>query len=115
MAQHYKDRSTYLYTKCSTSRMHHRREMGPDQQQVIPRHSRRGPDHAIVITGAGWGSYNNLKHVPVYRDDNLIIPSISTTLHVHPPGASWTDPSMEPLAGVPFPYDAGPIPRAPRS
>ena len=28
-------------------------------------------------------------------------------------GASWTSPSMVPLAGVPFPYGAGPMPACP--
>jgi len=28
-------------------------------------------------------------------------------------GASWTSPSMAPLAGVPFPYGAGPMPACP--
>ena len=70
--------------------------------------------HTIVVTAANWGSYNNLANLPVYRDANLIY-----TFHFYDPfmfthqGASWTSPSMVPLAGVPFPYGAGPMPACP--
>ena len=53
--------------------------------------------------------------MPVYADDNLIY-----TFHFYDPflfthqGASWTDPSMVPLAGVPFPYDANCMPDCPQ-
>ena len=51
---------------------------------------------------------------PSTRDDNLIY-----SFHFYDPfmfthqGASWTDPSMVPLAGVPFPYGAGSDARVP--
>jgi endoglucanase len=70
--------------------------------------------HTIVVTPAGWGSYNNLANLPFYRDTNLIY-----TFHFYDPfmfthqGASWTNPSMVPLSGVPFPYGAGPMPACP--
>ncbi|MEN6575557.1 MAG: glycoside hydrolase family 5 protein [Phycisphaerales bacterium] len=115
MAEHYKDRSAYLYYEVlnephgiTDSRW------AQIQKEVIVAIRAVDPTHAIVITGAGWGSYNNLKYVPVYRYDNLIY-----TFHFYDPfmfthqGASWTDPSMEPLAGVPFPYGAGPMPACP--
>ncbi|MBI2430034.1 MAG: cellulase family glycosylhydrolase [Ignavibacteriales bacterium] len=62
--------------------------------------------HTIIVGPAGWNSYANLHAMPVYSDTNLIY-----TFHFYDPfifthqGASWSDPSMAPLAGVPFPYD----------
>ncbi len=52
--------------------------------------------------------------MPIYPDDNLIY-----TYHFYDPflfthqGASWTDPSMVPLAGVPFPFGAAAMPACP--
>lgn len=115
MAEHYQGRSTYLYYEV-LNEPHGIADArwGQIQQQVI--NAIRAVDrvHTIVVTGAGWGSYNNLKFLPVYRDNNLIY-----TFHFYDPfmfthqGASWTNPSMVPLAGVPFPYGAGPMPVCP--
>ncbi|OHB66439.1 MAG: hypothetical protein A2Y77_03815 [Planctomycetes bacterium RBG_13_62_9] len=115
IAAHYKDRSPYLYYEILNE------PHGIDdarwaqiQQEVIDAIRAVDKTHTIVVTGAGWGSYNNLKNLPVYTDDNLIY-----SFHFYDPfmfthqGASWTNPSMVPLAGVPFPYDAGPMPACP--
>ncbi len=70
--------------------------------------------HTIIVGPAGWNSYNNLKFMSTYPDNNLIY-----TFHFYDPflfthqGASWTDPSMVPLSGVPFPYDAARMPPCP--
>lgn len=70
--------------------------------------------HTIIVGPASWNSYNNLKNMPIYLDTNLVY-----TFHFYDPfifthqGASWTDPSMEPLANVPFPYDATRMPTFP--
>jgi endoglucanase len=115
MAEHYKDRSTYVhYEILNEPHGISDARWSQIQQQVI--HAIRAVDqtHTIVVTGAGWGSYNNLKSLPVYWDNNLIY-----SFHFYDPfmfthqGASWTNPSMVPLAGVPFPYDAGPMPACP--
>ena len=64
--------------------------------------------------GSGYNSYNELANLPLYSDNNLLY-----TFHFYDPfmfthqGASWTSPSMEPLSGVPFPYDAGRMPECP--
>jgi endoglucanase len=106
MAEHYRDRSTYLYYEV-LNEPHGIADAtwGQIQQDVIDAIRAVDPNHTIVVTGAGWGSYNNLKYLPVYADDNLIY-----SFHFYDPfmfthqGASWVTPSMEPLAGVPFPY-----------
>ena len=70
--------------------------------------------HTIIVGGAGWNGYANLAQIPIYPDDNLIY-----TFHFYDPfifthqGASWTDPSMVPLANVPFPYNPGTMPPVP--
>ncbi len=72
--------------------------------------------HTIIVGGAGWNSYNNLSAMPVYADTNLIY-----TYHFYDPflfthqGASWVDPSMVPLAGVPYPYHPDSMPGLPSS
>ncbi len=115
MAEHYKDRSTYLYYEVLNEP--HGIEDATwvkIQDKVVTAIREVDRTHTIVVTGAGWGSYNNLQHVPVRRDGNLIY-----SFHFYDPfmfthqGASWTDPSMEPLAGVPFPYGAAPMPVCP--
>jgi endoglucanase len=115
MAEHYKDRSAYLYYEV-LNEPHGIADArwGQIQQQVITAIRAVDGTHTIVVTGAGWGSYNNLKYLPFYRDENLIY-----SFHFYDPfmfthqGASWTNPSMAPLAGVPFPYGAGPMPACP--
>ena len=115
MAEHYKDRSKFLYYEV-LNEPHGITDArwGQIQQKVITAIRAVDETHSIVVSGAGWGSYNNLKSLPVYKDKNLIY-----SFHFYDPflfthqGASWTGPSMEPLAGVPFPYGAGPMPACP--
>jgi len=115
MAEHYNDRSACLYYEI-LNEPHGITDArwGQIQQQVINAIRAVDRTHTIVVTGAGWGSYNNLRFVPQYRDGNLIY-----SFHFYDPflfthqGASWTDPSMAALAGVPFPYAAGPMPACP--
>jgi len=115
MAEHLKDRSTYLYYEVlnephgiSDSKWNQ------IQKQVVEAIRTVDQKHTIIIGPAGWNSYNNLRYIPEYTDDNLIY-----TFHFYDPflfthqGASWTDPSMAPLAGVPFPYDAARMPECP--
>jgi endoglucanase len=115
MAEHYKDRSTYLcYEILNEPHGIADARWGQIQQEVIDAIRAVDPNHTIVVTGAGWGSYNNLKYLPVYTDPNLIY-----SFHFYDPflfthqGASWTDPSMVPLAGVPFPYNSRWMPPCP--
>ena len=87
---------------------------GQIQQDVIDAIRAVDPNRIIVVTGAEYGGCNNLKNLPFYQDDKLIY-----TFHFYDPfvfthqGTNWTNPSMVPLAGVPFPYGAGPVPECP--
>jgi endoglucanase len=115
MAQHYQNRSTHIYYEV-LNEPHGIADARWAQIQQTVINTIRAVDrvHTIVVTGAGWGSYNNLQFLPFYSDDNLIY-----TFHFYDPsmfthqGASWTNPSMVPLAGVPFPYGAGSMPACP--
>lgn len=115
MARHYKNHSNYLYYEILNE------PHGIDdakwneiQQLVIAAIRAYDSKHTIVVGPAGWNSYNNLQYMPVYKDKNLIY-----TFHFYDPfifthqGASWTDPSLVPLAGVPFPYDPARMPTCP--
>ncbi|MBN1362573.1 MAG: glycoside hydrolase family 5 protein [Sedimentisphaerales bacterium] len=115
MAQRYKDRSSYLYYEV-LNEPHGIADAtwAHIQQKVVSAIRAADPNHTIVVTGAGWGSYNNLKHLPVRADCNLIY-----SFHFYDPfvfthqGASWVEPSMVPLAGVPFPHGVDPMPACP--
>jgi len=115
MAEHYKDRSTYLYYEV-LNEPHgiSDTKWNEIQQKVIDAIRAVDQKHTIIIGPAGWNSYNNLKFMPAYEDNKLIY-----TFHFYDPflfthqGASWTNPSLVSLAGVPFPYDAACMPGCP--
>ena len=115
MAQHYRDRSRYVYYEV-LNEPHGIADAlwNSIQQKVVDAIRTVDQTHTIIIGPAGWNSYNNLKYMPEYRDPNLIY-----TFHFYDPflfthqGASWTSPSMVSLAGVPFPYDATAMPTCP--
>jgi len=117
MATHYKDRSNLLYYEILNE------PHGIDdgiwngiQQNTINAIRAVDTVHTIIVGPASWNSYNNLDEMPVYEDDNLIY-----TFHFYDPflfthqGATWVEPSMAPLAGVPFPYSAADMPAMPSS
>lgn len=115
MAAHYKDHSEYVYYEV-LNEPHGITDAAwaNIQQSVINAIRTVDTQHYIVVGGAGWNSYNNLHDLPVYTDDKLIY-----TFHFYDPfifthqGASWTDPSMVPLGGVPFPYNSSDMPATP--
>lgn len=115
LAARYKDRSERLYYEVLNE------PHGIDdatwnaiQQQVIDAIRSVDTRHAIIVGPAGWNSYRNLAAMPRYADDNLIY-----TFHFYDPflfthqGASWVNPSMVPVADIPFPYDAVRMPTMP--
>jgi endoglucanase len=115
MAQHYKDRSQYILYEILnephgiTDQLWNNIQLG-----VINKIRTVDVRHTLVVGPASWNSYNNLANLPRYNDNNLIY-----TFHFYDPflfthqGATWLDPSMESLAGVPFPYQADSMPPLP--
>ncbi|MGC3944079.1 MAG: cellulase family glycosylhydrolase [Chryseolinea sp.] len=89
---------------------------GPIQQSVINAIRKTDTRHYIIVGGVNYNSYNDLATLPNYSDKKLIY-----TFHFYDPflfthqGAGWTSPSLEPLAGVPFPYGASSMPSLPSS
>jgi endoglucanase len=117
MAQHYKNRSGFIYYEI-LNEPHGISDAAWNaiQQKVIDVIRQVDTRHTIIVGGAGWNSYNNLAAIPVYNDNNLIY-----TFHFYDPflfthqGASWVEPSMVPCANVPFPFSAGKMPTMPSS
>lgn len=115
MAQHYATRSHYLYYEV-LNEPHgiDATTWGTIQQSVINAIRAYDTQHYIVVGGVNWNSYTTLASIPAYADTKLIY-----TFHFYDPfifthqGASWSDPSMVPLSGVPFPYNAGAMPATP--
>lgn len=117
MAQHYKNRSTLIYYEVLNEPHGISDALWNAIQQDVVETIRTVDDtHWIIVGGAGWNSYWNLDDMPVYNDDKLIY-----TFHFYDPflfthqGASWVTPSMVPLAGMPFPYNAADMPALPPS
>ncbi len=115
VADRYKDRSNLLYYEI-LNEPHgiSDADWNTIQQDVVTAIRTVDSNHTIIIGPSGWNSYNNLNNMPEYNDDKLLY-----TFHFYDPflfthqGASWTDPSMVALAGVPFPYDATRMPECP--
>lgn len=112
IALRYKDRSEFIYYEILNEPHGISNQLwGSIQQQTIDAIRAVDTKHTIVVGPSGYNSYNDLAQMPVYADTNLIY-----TFHFYDPflfthqGASWTSPSMKPLAGVPFPYDAETMP-----
>ena len=117
MARHYKDRSVLVhYGIMNEPHGISDEAWNAIQQDVVAVIRTVDQQRSLIVGGANWNSYNNLAAMPVYEDDNLIY-----TFHFYDPflfthqGASWVDPSMVPLAGVPFPYRAEDMPALPPS
>ena len=115
MAHHFKDRSEYQHYEVLNEPHGIEDAIWNDiQQNVIDAIRQHDTNHHIIVGAANWNSYNNLKNLPVYTDPKLIY-----TFHFYDPfvfthqGASWVDPSMVPLAGVPFPYSSSDMPVTP--
>ena len=115
MAEHYSNRSEYVYFEV-LNEPHGIAEAtwNAIQQDVIDAIREVDTKHTIVIGGANFNSFNSLRYIPEYADTNLIY-----TYHFYDPfllthqGASWTDPSLVFLSGIPFPYDAAAMPDVP--
>ncbi len=117
VALHYRDRSEYLlYEILNEPHGITDAAWNVIQRDVISIIRTVDTRHTIVVGPSGYNSYYNLSAMPRYSDTNLIY-----TFHFYDPflfthqGASWVDPSMEPLAGIPFPYHRDSMPGLPAS
>jgi endoglucanase len=116
-ASHLKDRTDYiLYEILNEPHGLTTAAWGAIQSQVIAAIREKDTRHTIVVGGSGYNSYSELANLPYYTDNNLLY-----TFHFYDPfmfthqGATWTVPSMAPLSGVPFPYNAATMPVCPAS
>lgn len=115
VAAHYKDRSELLYYEV-LNEPHgiDNATWGAIQQNVIDAIRTVDTEHYIIVGGTNYNSYTTLADLPLYDDTRLIY-----TFHFYDPflfthqGASWGEPSMVNLAGVPFPYKAAAMPQIP--
>ncbi len=116
IAQRYRDRSDYVvYEILNEPFGITDRRWGEVQGRAIETIRRYDTKHAIVVTYAGGGGYNDiekLNSLPRYSDTNLIY-----TFHFYEPmlfthqGADWVGPGMASVAGIPFPPDRSRMPR----
>jgi len=115
MADHYKNRSNLIYYEI-LNEPHGISEADWNiaQKKVVDAIRKIDTKHTIIIGGSNFNSYNSLDQMPVYEDNNLIY-----TYHFYDPflfthqGATWSDPSMELVRNIPFPYDEGRMPSMP--
>ncbi|HTF18475.1 MAG TPA: cellulase family glycosylhydrolase [Chryseolinea sp.] len=117
MAAHFKNRSARIYYEILNEPHGITAAMwGQIQQGAIEAIRAVDREHYIIVGGVNYNSYNDLATLPSYTDQKLIY-----TFHFYDPflfthqGASWTDPSLEPLAGIPFPHGASAMPVLPAS
>lgn len=115
LAAHYEERSNYILYEVLNEPHGISDELWNEiQQEVVDSIRQVDEKHTIIVGPANWNGYNNLSAMPEYDDTNLIY-----TFHFYDPflfthqGASWIDPSMEPLGGVPFPYNSEEMPECP--
>ena len=73
MAEHYKNRSDYIYYEV-LNEPHGISDAiwGAIQQNAIDAIREVDTTHYIIVGPAGWNSYNNLDDMPEYTDDKLI-------------------------------------------
>jgi endoglucanase len=117
IAQRYKDRSNFIvYEILNEPHGISDARWGEVQGMAIDTIRRIDQKHAIIVGGTDFNSIGKLSAMPKYSDPNLIY-----TFHFYDPhvfthqGASWGEPSMAALAGVPFPYDRSRMPRTPNN
>lgn len=117
MANHYKQRSQYILYEI-LNEPHGIADATWNVIQLNVINAIRAVDtrHTIIVGASNFNSYNNLTNLPRYTDPNLLY-----TFHFYDPfvfthqGATWVDPSMAPLSGIPFPYNADSMPVLPAS
>jgi endoglucanase len=115
IAERYKNRGKYvIYEILNEPHGISDSRWGEIQGAAIETIRKIDPTHAIIVGGTDYNSINKLSSIPEYSDPNLIY-----TFHFYDPhmfthqGASWGEPSMASLAGVPFPADSRRMPKTP--
>ena len=115
LADHFKDRSDYMiYEVLNEPHGIPDGRWGEIQGMAIETIRSIDKKHAVIVGGTEYNSIGKLSSIPKYADQNLIY-----TFHFYDPhifthqGASWNRPSLEPLAGVPFPADKKRMPPTP--
>ncbi|MGC8865541.1 MAG: cellulase family glycosylhydrolase [Bacteroidales bacterium] len=85
------------------------------QMEIVDTLRKIDTTHWLVVTGADWGGVYGLLNLPPLPYSRLLY-----SFHFYEPfifthqGASWTSPSLAPLALVPWPYDASRMPACPQ-
>lgn len=117
MARHYKERSTRVfYEILNEPNTLLASDWAAIQIKVVNAIRAIDTTHTIVVTGADWGGISGLTQLKKLADPKLIY-----SFHFYDPflfthqGATWTEPSMGDLGGVPFPYDGTRMPACPAS
>jgi endoglucanase len=115
MARHYRNRSNLIYYEIMNEpHVISDTKWNDIQGEVIDAIRAVDQMHTIIVGATQWNSYDNLKNMPAYTDDNLIYtfhfysPKLFTAQGVGPPNAT-----LESVAGLPFPYDANRMPERP--
>jgi len=115
IAQRYKNRGKFVvYEILNEPHGISDSRWGEIQGAVINAIRKIDTTHAIIVGGTDYNSINKLFSIPEYSDPNLIY-----TFHFYDPhifthqGASWGEPSLASLAGVPFPANSLRMPRTP--
>ena len=115
LAARYKNRSKYVvYEILNEPHGISDGRWGEIQGMAIDTIRKIDTTHAIIVGGTDYNSIGKLSSIPKYSDPNLIY-----TFHFYDPhifthqGASWGEPSLAPLAGVPFPAEGRRIPQTP--
>ena len=115
LAQHFKDRSNYVIYEVLNEPHHIADERwGEIQGMVIDAIRKIDQKHTIIVGGTDYNSIAKLTPIPEYTDTNLIY-----TFHFYDPhifthqGATWGNPSLASVKGIPFPAEKGQIPATP--
>ena len=114
-ARHFKDRSDYvIYEILNEPHGISDKRWGEIQGMAIETIRQIDTRHQIIVGGTDYNSIKKLTTIPEYSDQNLIY-----TFHFYDPhifthqGATWGEPSLASLSGVPFPADAKRMPPVP--
>lgn len=116
IAAHYKNRSEYvIYEILNEPWGISDEDWGRIQGEAIKAIRSIDQNHWIVVGGTNYNSIETLFLLPEYDDDKLLY-----TFHFYEPylfthqGVGSTNPSLENLAGVPFPFRKNRMPFIPR-